>query len=52
MSNFSWYSLVFWVPASVVIFWVTVLAGIFIDSITRKYILDPLARLLNRLETA
>ena len=48
VSNLSWYSLAFWIPVSVIIFWITILVGGIIDPLARKHICDPLIKLIDR----
>jgi len=49
VNNLSWDSLAFWVPASVIMFWVTIAVGSVVDPIAKKFICDPLVKLLHRL---
>ena len=48
VSDSGWYSLAFWIPLSVFIFWgVIVMWSLFIE-VANKWIVPPIIRLLNR----
>ena len=46
--KYGWYSLIFWIPFSALSFWVSHVVCSFLVDVTTKWVVPPIARLLDK----